>query len=233
VPGPRRGPGLVDELAPVARVTGLAGVERRSFTHALNLRAVARRFAAERGRALADLRLVGVHSARASRSPRSRAAGWWTSRTRRTRGRSPATGRRRPGHRARGPLLRAGSRARALKRRLFGDGGLFAHLGTRDVARGPPARAEAATPARRSWWTRCATRSRSRRRLAAALEGRVDAVLLTGGMAHLAPVVEAIRRRVAWIAPVHVSRRGRAARARRGRAAGRSGEEPARSYAGR
>jgi butyrate kinase len=40
--------------------------------------------------------------------------------------------------------------------------------------------------------------------LAAALEGRVDAVLLTGGLAHLPAVVEAIRRRVAWIAPTDV-----------------------------
>ncbi len=40
--------------------------------------------------------------------------------------------------------------------------------------------------------------------LAAALEGRIDGILLSGGMAHLAPVVEAVRRRIAWIAPVHV-----------------------------
>ncbi len=40
--------------------------------------------------------------------------------------------------------------------------------------------------------------------LAAALEARPDAVLLTGGMAHLAPLVEGVRRRVTWIASVHV-----------------------------
>jgi butyrate kinase len=40
--------------------------------------------------------------------------------------------------------------------------------------------------------------------LAAALEGRVDAVLLTGGLAHLEPFLERVRRRVAFIAPVVV-----------------------------
>jgi butyrate kinase len=38
--------------------------------------------------------------------------------------------------------------------------------------------------------------------LAAALEGRVDAVLLTGGLCHLEPFVALVRRRVAFIAPV-------------------------------
>ena len=54
-------PVAVDELEPVARLTGLAGVERRSFTHALNIRAVASRHAASVGRPLAALRLVVVH----------------------------------------------------------------------------------------------------------------------------------------------------------------------------
>jgi butyrate kinase len=40
--------------------------------------------------------------------------------------------------------------------------------------------------------------------MAVALDGRVDAVILTGGMAHDEAVVGPIRRRVAWIAPVVV-----------------------------
>jgi butyrate kinase len=38
--------------------------------------------------------------------------------------------------------------------------------------------------------------------MAAALEGRVDAVLLTGGAAHEPALVAAIRRRAEWIAPL-------------------------------
>ncbi len=40
--------------------------------------------------------------------------------------------------------------------------------------------------------------------MAAALGGAVDAVLLTGGMARLPEVVDSIRPRVGWIAPVAV-----------------------------
>jgi len=40
--------------------------------------------------------------------------------------------------------------------------------------------------------------------MAAALEGKVDAVLLTGGMAHSERLVERLRGYVEWIAPVAV-----------------------------
>jgi butyrate kinase len=67
--------------------------------------------------------------------------------------------------------------------------------------------------------------------LAAALEGRVDALLLTGGMAHLAPIVEAVRSRVAWIAPLHVLAGEDELRAlAEGALRVVRGEEPARRY---
>ncbi len=40
--------------------------------------------------------------------------------------------------------------------------------------------------------------------MAAVLEGKADAVLLTGGMAHSARVVQSLRSYLGWIAPVHV-----------------------------
>jgi butyrate kinase len=40
--------------------------------------------------------------------------------------------------------------------------------------------------------------------MAAVLEGKVDAVLLTGGMAHSERAVERLRSYVEWIAPVSV-----------------------------
>jgi butyrate kinase len=91
-----------------------------------------------------------------------------------------------------------------VRRQLFGDGGLYSHLGTRD-AREALSRAEGGdAQARLVLEAMCYQIAKSVGALAAALEGRVDAILLTGGMAHLAPIVEAVRRRIAWIAPVHV-----------------------------
>ena len=228
-------PVSVDELEPVARVTGLAGVERRSFTHALNLRAVARRFAAERGRPLADLRLVGVHLG--TGVSLAAFAGGRMVDVANPQDEGPFSGDRAGGVPATALVdlcFAPGAEPRALKRRLFGDGGLFAHLGTRD-AREALRRAEAGD-ARAALVVdaMCYQIAKSAGGLAAALEGKVDAVLLTGGMAHLAPVVEAIRRRVAWIAPVHVLPGEDELRAlAEGALRVVRGEEPARSYAGR
>ncbi|HSN91481.1 MAG TPA: butyrate kinase [Anaeromyxobacteraceae bacterium] len=198
-------PVSVDELEPVARVTGLAGVERRSLTHALNLRATARRFAREAGRPLAELRLVACH------------LGTGVSLAAFREGRmvdvvNPQDEGPFAGDRAGGLPVGAvvsmcfapGAEERAVRRRLFGDGGLFSLLGTRD-AREALARAEGGDERARIVLDAMAYQAaKAAGGLAAALEGSVDAVLLTGGMARLGPVVDAVRRRVAWIATVHV-----------------------------
>lgn len=54
-------PVSVDELADVARVTGLEGMERDSYFHALNQKSVARKAAKQLGRAYEDLKLIVVH----------------------------------------------------------------------------------------------------------------------------------------------------------------------------
>jgi butyrate kinase len=54
-------PVTVDEWQDVARLTGSPLVERASVGHALNTKAVARRFAREGGWAYAELRLIVVH----------------------------------------------------------------------------------------------------------------------------------------------------------------------------
>jgi len=198
-------PVSVDELEPVARVTGLAGIERRSFTHALNLRAVARRHARAAGRSLESLRLVVVHMGTGISLAALRDGRMVDVVNPKDEG--PLSGDRAGGVPATALVdlcFAPGADARAVKRRLFGDGGLYAHLGTRD-AREALARAEAGDARARLVLDAMAYQvAKSAAALAAALEGKVDAIVLTGGLAHLAPVVEAVRGRVAWIAPVAV-----------------------------
>ena len=54
-------PVSVDELQPIARVTGLMGMERESFFHALNQKAVARKVASDLGKPYESLNLILVH----------------------------------------------------------------------------------------------------------------------------------------------------------------------------
>src|SRR5690606_23022761 len=57
-------PVVVDELSPLARISGFDGIERKSIFHALNQKAVARRYAKERGRSYEDVRLIVAHLGR-------------------------------------------------------------------------------------------------------------------------------------------------------------------------
>ena len=54
-------PVVVDELQPVARITGHPEIERRSIFHALNQKAVARIYAASVNRRYEDLNLIIAH----------------------------------------------------------------------------------------------------------------------------------------------------------------------------
>jgi butyrate kinase len=54
-------PVAVDEFDPIARISGIPEIKRRSLSHALNLRAVAHRVAKNVGKNLKDLNMVVVH----------------------------------------------------------------------------------------------------------------------------------------------------------------------------
>jgi len=229
-------PVSVDELDPVARVTGLPGVERRSFSHALNMRAVARRHAAVAGRALADLRLVVAHLGTGISLCALRGGRMVDVVNPQDEG--PFSGDRAGAVPATALLelcFAPGADAKAVRKRLFGEGGFYAHLGTRDVrealarAEGGDARAALLLDAMAYQTAKAAAGL-----AAAALEGKVDGIVLTGGLAHLAPVVEAITRRVAFLAPVTVLPGEDELRAlAEGALRVLRREEPARSYAGR
>ncbi len=54
-------PPSVDELAPIARISGFKGMERESFFHALNQKAVARKVAATLGKTYEEINLIITH----------------------------------------------------------------------------------------------------------------------------------------------------------------------------
>ena len=91
-----------------------------------------------------------------------------------------------------------------LDRMVFGEGGLFAYLGTRDlleVERRIDAGDAKAAAVYDAMIYQIAKEAGS---MAAVLCGRVDAVLLTGGMAHSERMVRKLREYIEWIAPITV-----------------------------
>lgn len=197
-------PVTVDEWQPCARFTGSPLVARTSIGHWLNTKAVAKHYAREQGRTYNELRLIVVHmgsgvtvsahtGGRVIDSNSIEEGPFGPDRT----GSLPV--------RALAKLCTSGAMTAAeLDRHFFGDGGLFAYLGTRDLMEverridGGDAQAGAVLEAM------IYQIAKEAGAMAAVLAGKVDAVLLTGGMAHSARVLDALRPQIEWIAPVAV-----------------------------
>ena len=91
-----------------------------------------------------------------------------------------------------------------LDRHVFGDGGLFAYLGTRDLQEVERRIDAGDAEAARVLAAMVYQIAKEAGAMAAVLKGKVDAVLLTGGMAFSERVVAELRGYLEWIAPVTV-----------------------------
>jgi butyrate kinase len=197
-------PVTVDEWQTCARVTGSPLVARFCIGHALNTKAVARRFALEQGRAYEALRLIVVHMGSGITVSAHRDGRTIDSNTIEE---GPFGPDRSGGLPVREliKLCYSGRFAqKEMDRMVFGDGGLFAYLGTRDL-REVERRIDAGEgKAAQVFDAMVYQIAKEAGAMAAVLEGRVDALLLTGGMAYSERVVEKLRGYLEWIAPIRV-----------------------------
>jgi len=197
-------PVTVDEWQDRARLSGSPLIERWCVGHALNIKAVARRFAGESGREYAALRLVIAHMG-SGITVSAHCDGRMIDNN------TPEEGPFGPDRTGSLPvrelikLCMTGEHTqRQLDRMVFGEGGLFAYLGTRDlkeIERRIDGGDEKALSVYEAMIYQVAKEVGA---MAAVLEGRVDAVLLTGGMAHSDRLIEKLRKYIEWIAPVTV-----------------------------
>ncbi len=197
-------PVTVDEWQSCARLSGSPLVKRTCIGHALNTKAVARRYARERGRRYAELRLIVVHMGSGITVSAHRGGRMIDSNSIE----EGPFGPDRTGSLPARELIRlcfSGTMTRQeLDRHVFGDGGLFAYLGTRDlmeVERRVDAGDSKAAAVLEAMIYQIGKETGA---MAAVLEGKVDAVLLTGGMAYSEQVVTQLRGYVEWIAHVAV-----------------------------
>jgi butyrate kinase len=197
-------PVTADEWQECARYSGSPLVKRSFVGHALNTKAVARRHARELGRRYEEMRLIVVHMGSGVTVSAHRGGRMIDSNSIE----EGPFGPDRTGSLPVRELIRlcfSGKMTEGeLDRHVFGDGGLFAYLGTRDlieVERRMDAgdRQAAAVFAAMAYQIGKETAA-----MAAVLEGKVDAVLVTGGMAHSGRLVARLRGSVEWIAPAAV-----------------------------
>ena len=225
-------PVSTDEFDSISRVSGLPAVPRKSLVHALNLRAVARAYAAEIGRPYAELNLITAHlgggcSMAVHARGRMIDAGD-------ANGEGPFSPERSGGLRVDDLarfVIESGKPFKEIRGLLTRRSGLVGHLGTAD-AREVEARVAAGDQAARLVYEAMAYgMAKHICALAAAVNGRVDAILLTGGLARSEMLVRWIEQRVSFLAPVRTYPGEREMQALRdGVARVLAGEEPARVY---
>ena len=197
-------PVTVDEWQDCARLSGSPLVPRWCFGHALNIKAVARRFARECGRPYAELRLIVVHLGSGITVSAHRDGRMIDNNT-------PEEGPFGPDRTGSLPvrslvkLCVSGDYTELqLDRMVFGEGGLFAYLRTRDLVEVEKRIDAGDARAAEVYEAMVYQVAKETGAMAAVLAGNVDAILLTGGMAHSERMIRRLRNYMDWIAPVTV-----------------------------
>ena len=203
-------PVCVDEFDDLARVSGLPEIQRRSLSHALNLKAMARRAARELGRPYGELNLVVVHLG-GGISVTAHAGGRMVDVNQALDGTGPFAPERAGGLPV-GDVVRMcfgvapyeglSLTYEQMFRKLAGQGGLVAHLGTNSTVE-VERRIEAGDSHAGLIYEAMAYEiGKEIGAMATVLKGQVDAIVITGGVAHSEMLVNWVRQRVAWIAPL-------------------------------
>ena len=199
-------PVVVDELNDLARVSGSPLMPRASIWHALNQRAIAHRYARETGRRYEELDLIVCHLG-GGISVAAHHKGRATDANNALDGEGPFSPER-AGTLPAADLIRLCFSGRytedQLLRRIAGQAGLAAHLGTTDVKEIMARIADGDEHARLIIDAMIYHTAKSIAAQGAVLCGHVDAILLTGGMAHSEYITSGLRRRVEFLAPVFV-----------------------------
>jgi butyrate kinase len=199
-------PGVVDELDDVARINGSPLMPRITIWHALNQRAIARRFAREHGTRYEDLNLIMTHlggGISLAAHHKGRAIDANNALT----GEGPFSPER-SGTLPVGPLIDLCYSGKYTHEQMIkyvtSESGLLALLGTNDVPtileriNNGDKKAELVLNAM------IYQVAKGIGGLAPVLYGKVDAIILTGGIAHSEYVTSRITKRVDFIAPVYV-----------------------------
>jgi butyrate kinase len=198
-------PGVVDELNDYARISGSPLMGRICIWHALNQRAIARRFAQEIGREYEDLDLIVCHM------------GGGISVAAHQHGRAVDANNALDGE---GPFSpeRAGSlpacdlirlcysgkyNEKQLLKRIAGKAGLNAHLGTTDVKEILRRIDDGDQHAEMILNAMIYHVAKNIVGLGAVFCGKVDAILLTGGLARSEYIISRLRQRIEFLAPVY------------------------------
>jgi len=199
-------PVVVDELCDIARYSGVPELPRTSVFHALNQKAVAKRYAKETGKSYDSLNLIVVHM------------GGGVSVGAHQNGRIIDVFNALDGDGAFSPERAGGAPVGALIKMCFsgqytekeiykkfvGNGGFNAYLGTNDMRDVEKMVNDGDAKAKEIRDAFIFQVSKDMGSMAAVLNGKVDQIVVTGGIAYDKGVVAGLKERCEWIAPFTV-----------------------------
>ena len=199
-------PVVTDELADVARMSGTPDIPRVSKFHALNQKAVAKRYGKESGKGYENLNLVVVHMG-GGVSVGAHNHGKVVDVNNALDGDGPFSPER-AGSVPAGDLIKlcfSGKYSEAeVYSKIVGKGGFVAYLNTNDV-KGTIDKMEEGDKACTEVYNAFVYQiAKAVGEMSAALSGKVDQIILTGGVAYSPVLVPDLKSRIDWIAPVTV-----------------------------
>lgn len=199
-------PPVTDEFQKLARYSGLPGLERKSSFHALNQRAVARKYVADAGVQYEDINLIVVHMG-GGISVVAHEHGKMIDANNALDGDGPFSTNR-TGALPVGALVKlcfSGKYTETeVKKMLNGKGGTTAYIGENDlrvIQKAAFAGNEAYKDCMDAMLYQTCKEIGAQ---ASVLYGQVNAIVLTGGMVYSEYVVDYIKAHCSYIAPVHV-----------------------------
>lgn len=195
---------IFDQMTPLAKITGVPEIRRTHMGHIENMRAVSFKMAAELGKKVSDCNFIIAHLGGgitmcceekgrfidfndSSNSPYSPERA----------GMVPA--------RQFAKLIYSGKYTEGeITKMITGKGGVYAHLGTADCREVEQRIADGDEKARIVYEGMAYQTAKCIGAFAAVLCGKIDAIILTGGISHSELFVGWIRERVEFLAPVKV-----------------------------
>lgn len=196
-------PTNVDELCDEARLTGIKGVYRRAQSHVLNQKGIAREHAKKLGRPYEECSFIVCHID-GGITISAHQNGRMIDGTEGAGGNGPFT----PTRLGSIPVIEVAKYLEdhtplEVETMCSRAGGFVSHFGTSDANKVHKLLEEGDEHATLVWNTMIYQICKSIGAMAAVLKGHVDAILLTGGLVRFEDIIEGIKDRCSWIAPVY------------------------------
>lgn len=199
-------PTVVDEMQDIARVSGMADIERKSIVHALNQKAVARRHASSSGQRYEDMNLIIAHLG-GGISVGAHKKGRIIDVNNALDGEGPFSPER-SGSLPVGDLVRLCYSEKytldEMKKKIKGNGGLVSYLGTNDAIEVSEMIEKGDKKAELIYRAMAYQIAKDIGSCAAVLKGAVDGIILTGGIAHDKVFTQWIVESVEFISKVYI-----------------------------